>query len=313
MKINTLKLISVLIIFTSSTVNSQCVQGNCTNGEGTVIYSSGNKYQGNFKDGKKHGFGRFIWTSGSKYKGNWKMNKRDGYGEEFLSNGTRYKGQFSNDKKHGEGVLYAVDGSILKEGEWQYGQFVQSSNRLNDNQQNTNKIQVVNNSQHFFDKHLNAGVGLGSTIGGGYTLSNGSYSKIPPLSVSLDLVQLDNGVKIGGYLGYTSDKITYSDNFYGDWGWKSSYYILGVRGTYDFDLFKKSNINTYGGVLLGYNVVKASYFGDDIFSNGFSASASSFTYSGFIGMRYMFSPSMGAFGELGYGVAYLTIGATKKF
>ena len=41
-------------------INSQCVQGDCINGIGKIIYNGNDSYEGYFKDGKKNGQGTLI-------------------------------------------------------------------------------------------------------------------------------------------------------------------------------------------------------------------------------------------------------------
>ena len=36
-------------------------------GQGTLYYPDGKQYEGNWKDGKKHGTGTYIWPNGSRY------------------------------------------------------------------------------------------------------------------------------------------------------------------------------------------------------------------------------------------------------
>ncbi len=315
-------LVTVLVfILFSISGYSQCVKGDCKNGEGVVVYSSGNKYMGNFKDGEKHGYGKFLWVSGAKYKGNWSNNKRNGFGEEFLANGNSYKGNFKLDKKHGEGSLYDPEGKLIKEGIWKDGIYIsqnesaspQSKSKKSGKSSKMPSSKSVASDGVGFERFINLGLGLGSTVGGGFSTTNGNYSRIPPISVAFDLKEVKYNIKLGGYIGYSSDKITYDDNLFGEWGWKTSYIIVGLRGVYDFDLFEDEKIVTYVGGMLGYNVVNSSYFGDDVFSGNGGASASSFTYSGFIGLRYMLAENYGAFAELGYGIAYLTAGISRKF
>lgn len=88
----------LLIIFVAEYVYSddesgKCTSGNCVNGEGTFTYSNDNKYDGQFKDGKRNGQGTYTWSNGKKYVGQWRDNKI-----------------------YGRGTMYGPDGSILKKG-----------------------------------------------------------------------------------------------------------------------------------------------------------------------------------------------------
>lgn len=89
--------------------------------------------------------------------------------------------------------------------------------------------------------------------GSGYT------GKIPPVSVSYEQGIMDDvldvgSIGVGGYIGYTS--ASWETNWLGgSYGWKYTNFILGVRGSFHYPLV--DNIDTYAGVLLGYNVVSA--------------------------------------------------------
>ena len=157
------------------------------------------------------------------------------------------------------------------------------------------------------DKVLNVGIGLGSTL---YT---GTYYSglIPPVSASLEFGVVDGilekgVVGVGPYIGYSSYKYEYSD-----WGWKYSNFILGVRGNFHYQFVDK--LDTYAGVLLGYNVASSKEFGDPVPGYDYSYSAGGLAWSGFIGGRYYFTDALSAMLELGYGIAYLNIGVGVKF
>ena len=45
-----------------------------------MTYSDGAKYEGDWKDGKRHGQGTLTWTNGNMYEGEWKDNKKHGKG-----------------------------------------------------------------------------------------------------------------------------------------------------------------------------------------------------------------------------------------
>jgi hypothetical protein len=47
------------------------------NGKGVFTWSDGSKYEGDWKDGKRHGKGihgihGYTWSDGSKFEGDWK-------------------------------------------------------------------------------------------------------------------------------------------------------------------------------------------------------------------------------------------------
>ena len=95
-------------------------QNKIENGQGTFTSSGGNKYVGEFKDGKENGQGTYTWTDGDKYVGEWKDGKRTGQGTFTSSGGNKYVGEFKYGKKW-SGTYYNADGSIrgrFTEGKW---------------------------------------------------------------------------------------------------------------------------------------------------------------------------------------------------
>jgi len=156
------------------------------------------------------------------------------------------------------------------------------------------------------DKILNLGVGFGSALYSG----SGYNSSVPPISGSLEVVIKDDlfdgkgAVGVGGYLGYSAYKWKYS----GDNGWKYSNIIIGPRGYLHYNLVE--NLDTYAGVMLGYNIVSSKWYGSGT-SFG-SASGGGVIFSGFIGARYYFNDKFAAFAELGSGIAYLNLGVAIR-
>ena len=49
-----------------------CISGDCDNGYGVRVFSNGEKYEGNFKNGKKNGQGTLNSAPGKKQSGKWK-------------------------------------------------------------------------------------------------------------------------------------------------------------------------------------------------------------------------------------------------
>ncbi|KAK9820914.1 hypothetical protein WJX74_006604 [Apatococcus lobatus] len=68
---------------------------------GVLKHSNGDRYEGEFFNGKMHGFGAYTWRNGIIYRGEWEANKRSGCGVELVRNHdgsfTSREGQFMND------------------------------------------------------------------------------------------------------------------------------------------------------------------------------------------------------------------------
>ena len=71
-----------------------------------VEYNNGDKYDGNWKDGKRNGFGSMYYNNGEKYIGYWKNDKRNGLGSMHYNNGNTYNGNWKDNKRNGKGTLY---------------------------------------------------------------------------------------------------------------------------------------------------------------------------------------------------------------
>jgi len=158
------------------------------------------------------------------------------------------------------------------------------------------------------EKVLNLGLGLGSTL---YTAGSYYKGQVPPVSASLEFGVVDNVIEkgvvgVGPYIGYSSYKYEYQG-----WGWKYSNIIIGARGNFHYPLVDK--LDTYTGLLLGYNIASSKEFGDPVPGWNYSYTAGGLQWSWFIGGRYYFKETLAAMLELGYGIAYLNLGVALKF
>lgn len=110
------------------------------NGKAKIEYPSGETYEGNLIDQKRHGFGIYKFKNGDQYIGDWLNDKPNGKGkykwingdvyhgdfeENFqtgkgifeFKNGEKYMGEFLNSKKHGKGKFFFSNGNIY-DGMW---------------------------------------------------------------------------------------------------------------------------------------------------------------------------------------------------
>ena len=100
-----------------------CVLVPCAYGE-TINYDNGDKYDGEVRNGKRHGHGTYTFGSGEKsgdiYYGEWKDGKYHGQGIFSFRDGQKYFGEFKDGLPNGQGTLTTPDGSAYV-GEWKDG------------------------------------------------------------------------------------------------------------------------------------------------------------------------------------------------
>ena len=86
-----------------------------TNCKGTYYFPSGNKYVGEYKDGKRNGKGTFTWTNGDKYVGDWKYDNFNGQGIYYNRNGKIEEGVWkNNDFLYAQKTPYSRKPSVLR-------------------------------------------------------------------------------------------------------------------------------------------------------------------------------------------------------
>ena len=96
-------------------------------GQGTVTFANGDKYVGEWKDDKANGQGAVTYPSGDKYIGEWKDNRFNGQGIYTFANGIKYVGEWKDGKYNGQGTMYASNGLVISQGAWADGKFVLSA------------------------------------------------------------------------------------------------------------------------------------------------------------------------------------------
>ncbi len=94
--------------------------------------------------------------------------------------------------------------------------------------------------------------------------------------------------------------------------------LIGPRAAYHFDMVDLTGnkdwnkIDVYGGAFLGLKFERSKYtlLGSN---ERHKDSNTKLATDLFAGIRYAFTPNIGAFGEMGFGVSYLSIGVSFRF
>lgn len=148
------------------------------------------------------------------------------------------------------------------------------------------------------DKLLNLGIGVGGFYGGGLPIG-GSF---------------EYGVTDQISVGAQADFYTWSYNYgFGAGKYRYTFIPIALRGSYHVnELLNLNNdkIDLYGGLQLGYYISST----NTDFGSGFNNLYGNRVLFGVhLGGKYYFKPNLGAFAEVGYGVAGLKLGVAFKF
>lgn len=154
------------------------------------------------------------------------------------------------------------------------------------------------------DKVVNLTVGLGNSL-----YNSSVYGSTTPalagsfeVGVVDDLFDENSALGVGGYVGYTGAKFGGND-------FKINSFIVGARGSVHYQFIDR--LDTYGGLLLGYNIVNSDWESDiPGFDEDFTNSE--FLLDIYVGGRYYFTESVAGVLEIGSGIAYFNIGVAFK-
>ena len=169
-------------------------------------------------------------------------------------------------------------------------------------------------AQAFQNGDMVANIGAGF---GWYGYGYGATS-LPALSLSIEkgIKDIENigPLSIGGIVGFKHASYAWSSVY--DYSWND--FIVAARGAIHYDLLKNEKVDTYGGVAIGLRAQSYSHYswvppyGIDDYEKRTSTTIHPL-FAFYLGGRYYLTDNLAAFGELGYGLGYLTIGISYKF
>jgi len=142
------------------------------------------------------------------------------------------------------------------------------------------------------DKVINLGIGIDSYA----TLSASGEVGI------LDGIADKGTVGVGAFAGY-------GFRILGSSIYNYSHALAGVRGTFHYPFIDK--LDTYGGLGIGLQYTRWSW-NNDYLGDDYNDSSVGLNAGFFLGARYYFTERLAAFGEVGYGLGYLTVGVAFK-
>jgi hypothetical protein len=164
------------------------------------------------------------------------------------------------------------------------------------------------------DKDLDIGVGFATLW-----ITEGYYTIVPPLTVSLDYALRDDwgpGIfTVGGSIGvsrYANERSWNNSGTTEYYGYKYTSTIFGARTTYHYPLFK--GFDTYIGAMAGFRINTNNDYGTWPDNPDEFDTDAGFIPVGriFLGAKYYFNEKLAGYGELGYGISYVTLGVSVK-
>ena len=106
------------------------VEDGLMSGKGSYYWMDGRVYEGHFTLGHRQGYGKMKFQENNtlgleSYEGQWKYDSATGLGKMMWQNGERHEGYFQNGLQDGPGVRFSAQNVVLKEGNWNKGEFVE--------------------------------------------------------------------------------------------------------------------------------------------------------------------------------------------
>ncbi|MCB0588426.1 MAG: hypothetical protein KDD06_24245 [Phaeodactylibacter sp.] len=156
---------------------------------------------------------------------------------------------------------------------------------------------------------INAGIGLLPTF-----VKDAGKVKTPPLSLSADF-KLARNFSLGAFAGHS---VTETDlrvlRGGGAAKWRNSFSLVGLRMAARSRQMGPWNI--YGGMSMAYAYSHIDMMEGQIEKvkeeKGIKESSGRLAFSGFIGGRHSFTPHLGMFGELGFGISLVSFGLSLR-
>lgn len=272
----------VIMLLIGNTATAQCIEGDCTDGTGIMVFNSGNKYKGEFVDGKRQGEGTFVWASGAKYRGQWFNDQMHGEGTYVYPDRRVYKGQFVDGKKNGQGELTTEDGKVLERGKWVNDEFVDPA--------------AIRYS------YINVGTSLVSDFAPDIPVV-GEATCINPTQVSFDF-GVTPFLTVGAFVNYSSISVRPSTEV-ADFNY--SYITPGGRVTAVLNVFSSDRVIPYVGGQIGYSIASGGPSNSQL-----GIAESDLNYMAYAGIRSFFTDHIGLFVEGGVGQSNVNVGVSYR-
>ena len=153
----------------------------------------------------------------------------------------------------------------------------------------------------------NLGLGIGGTL-----FDKDFSAPLPPVSLGIDhsvasgLFDGNGSIGVGGYLGAE----VYRYKGYDSSVWSQT--LIGPRGSLHYQFVDR--LDTYVSLILGVDILSWNY--NAKVANGATKDKDTsvgFGWGAHFGTRYYLSNRWAIMGEFGYGLTYLTLGATYRF
>lgn len=161
-------------------------------------------------------------------------------------------------------------------------------------------------------KSLGLGIGLGWYDNYGYGNTKNWPSFTLYYEQGIHDIEDVGTISLGGLLGFQHSSYNNNAIYHYNVKWNNIYFA--ARSAMHFNQLEiDKKVDLYAGLSLGFYYWTSSWSGDYIHENNGNSNDLDLLLNVFAGCSYYIQPNFAIFGELGYGISYLTLGAKFHF
>lgn len=129
-------LLCFFLLLNCSSTTAKCEESPCDpsesetltltekNGQHIYEYRSGERFEGEYKNGLREGKGTYFHLNGDRFEGQYASGKRNGKGKYYFSDKSVLEGVWIDNQLEGKAIIRDQQGKIIHQGYWKNNKYI---------------------------------------------------------------------------------------------------------------------------------------------------------------------------------------------